>query len=128
MLAATIALAAVVLPMPISPIADQVEAGGHLAFGHRDASLNRLERLRAAHRRAVCGIRRTWRNLEGQEPGVRRQLGRDPEVGHRDTRPGAARQRVDRRATGQEVRDHLRCHRGRVSADALRPLLHGHRP
>ena len=60
------------------------------------------------------------RDLAGQQPGDRLEVGGHPHVDHRDLGAGLGRERVDHRPAGQEVGDHLGGHLLRPRADALR--------
>ena len=128
----SIALAAVVLPIPISPIAEQLAPSA--AGGVRDAQPDPDGR-----HRLVPGHRRPVRQVRGPGP--------DPRPTRRPPRPGvsaagmaratptsmtasAPRSRgehVDRGSAGQEVGDHLGRHLGRIGGHAAGARPRGRR-
>ena len=118
-MAAVIALAAVVLPMPISPvpsrsapaaIASSASAAPAAMASTAWAGVIAGPRARLA---VPAAMRRTTRP-GGAPSGVA-----TPKSATTTRAPACAGQHVDRRAAAQEVLDHLRGHRLRIGAHAL---------
>ena len=98
-----------------APVARRDQVAGDLGAGHQRAM---------AWSRVIAGpsvksaVPR--RDLAGQQPGDRLEVGGHPHVDHRDLGAGLRRERVDHRPAGQEVGDHLGGHLLRPRADPLR--------
>ena len=128
-IAAVMALAAVVLPMPISPTASRSTP----LLPERRRSRRARPRRRAAPRRETSRRRPSCHAVPGRTDARTNVTGR-PDAGvaagsaislatptsitHRSARHSRGKH-VDRGTTGQEVRDHLAGHRRRVGRHAV---------
>ena len=130
------ALAAVVLPMPISPTPSRSSPAGsaRIPATRLAAGRERGECLDARHRGLDRHVGGAVANPGGDQSAAtdrvdrdRRDRPRDADVEDHDPCPHRGGQHVDRRSTGDEVGDHLGSDLGRVGRDALRrdPVVAG---
>jgi hypothetical protein len=116
---AVMALAAVVLPMPISPVPRRsAPAAMASSASAAPCSIAAIAPL-ASHRRPHCQVLSAVRDPSHHEPVPRGGRCGHAEVGHHDAGADLPGEDVDRGATVQEVLDHLRGHGLRVGAHPL---------
>ena len=117
--AATSALAAVVLPIPISPVPTRSAPAARSASTSPMPASIACTRLRARHRGPARHVRRARRDPEVAQSGMPGQRGRHAQVRHHHARARVAREHVDRGSAPEEILDHLRGDDLRIGAHAL---------
>ena len=107
-MAAVMAADGVVLPMPMSPPAMRFGAGVGLRIGSVDANFEAADGVLPAHGGATGDVGSAVTDLGDGQAGLRVEVHGHAGVDHGDIGAGVAGQRVDGRAAGHEVEDHLR--------------------